>query len=332
MRPTNEWQGRLDFLAPDRIFHSSIRNAFGIFSAQKIAGFVRRNDIDIVHAHLARDYVPASLVCRMAKTPKFVLTRHVLFPMKPFHRLALRNLSKAIAVSAPVAVRLRSIFPSEKITVISNGIDARPLDDAKRRISRERFREFHGIPADSPLVVTVGELKPLKGQTDFVLAAGEVLKSAPDARFAVVGQDNTIGGSFRRELKRLIRVFGADERFLFLDWAESLEELFAASDLFVSPSHSESFGLAILEAMLNLTPIVATATEGATELLRDGESAALVPVGDPVAMASAAVELLNDAAKRSRFAEAARSTAAEQYSLKSMIDRTEELYEAIISG
>jgi glycosyltransferase involved in cell wall biosynthesis len=84
--------------------------------------------------------------------------------------------------------------------------------------------------------------------------------------------------------------------------------------------------------MLNLAPIVATETEGAKELLNDGESAALVPVGDPVAMASAVVDLLNDPAKRARFAEAARSTAAEKYSLKSMIDQTEELYESVQSG
>jgi len=60
LRPTNEWQERFDFLPPENIFHSSIRNAFGIFSAQKIANFVDQKNVEIVHAHVARDYIPAS--------------------------------------------------------------------------------------------------------------------------------------------------------------------------------------------------------------------------------------------------------------------------------
>src|SRR5207237_9676974 len=123
LRPSNEWQHRLGFLPENRILHVSIRNSFGVFSAQKIAGFVRENNIEIIHAHLGRDYIPASLVCRLTKKTKFVLTRHVLFPMKPFHRFALRNLTKAIAVSPAVELHLQRIFPSEKIIHIPNGIN-----------------------------------------------------------------------------------------------------------------------------------------------------------------------------------------------------------------
>ncbi|MCA1589135.1 MAG: glycosyltransferase, partial [Acidobacteria bacterium] len=59
LRPTNEWQTRLSFLPPENIFHVSIRNSFGVLSAMRIAEFVRDNRIDIIHAHVARDYIPA---------------------------------------------------------------------------------------------------------------------------------------------------------------------------------------------------------------------------------------------------------------------------------
>ncbi len=331
LRPTNEWQHKLDFLPPENIFHSSIRNAFGIFSAQKIANFVNRKNVEIVHAHVARDYIPASLVCRTSKNAKFVLTRHVLFPMKPFHRFALGNLSKAVAVSNAVEKNLRNIFPLGKVKVISNGINTKDLTEENRRKMREEFRFLHNIPFDAPVIGIVGELKELKGQRDFVLAASEIAKRSDNAFFVVVGKDNSTNQQFRRDLKRTVKIFELKNRFLFLDWIDDMQSLLASLDILVSASHSESFGLAILEAMANRTAIVATETEGAKEILRNNETALLVPLKEPVKIAEAVEILLNDAEKRKSLAEKAQIFAAEKFSLKEMIDKTENLYREIMS-
>ena len=332
LRPTNDWQHRLDFLPPENIFHSSIRNAFGIFSAQKIVGFVNRNAIEIVHAHVARDYVPASMVCRISKNAKFVLTRHVLFPMKPFHRFALGNLSKAIAVSSSVATNLQNIFPKGKIKTISNGINIKNSAAENRRKLREEVRFLHDIPFDAQVVGTIGELKEVKGQRDFVLAANEIGKRRNDVFFVVVGKDNSVNQTFRRELKRLVKVFDLAEKFLWLDWIDDLQTVFAALDIYVSASHTESFGLTILEAMSNKTPVAATETEGAKELLRDGETALLTPVKEPLKLAEVIENLLNDKAKRAEFAEKAQIYAGEKFSLGEMIEKTEKLYEEILQN
>ena len=164
LRPTNEWQARLDFLPTENILHVSLKNSFGVLSAHKLAEFIRDKNIDIVHAHAARDYIPASLACRMARRAKFVLTRHVLFSLKPFNRFALTNLSKAIAVSKPVEANLQNIFSKEKVVLISNGIDVEALANVEREKLREAFRFEHNIPFDAFLIGTVGELKILKGQ------------------------------------------------------------------------------------------------------------------------------------------------------------------------
>jgi L-malate glycosyltransferase len=330
LRPTNEWEERLDFLPPENIFHASIRNSFGVFSAQRIAKFVGERRIEIVHAHAARDYIPASLVCRVAKETKFVLTRHVLFPMKPFHRFALSNLARAIAVSSSVEKNLTSIFPPRRIELIPNGIDPGNFDARVKSKQREEFRFLHNIPFDAQLIGTVGEIKELKGQRDFVLAANEIAARRPDTFFLIVGRDYSYNQQFRRELKRLVRVFGLEERFLFLDWVEDLPAALAAFDVFVSASHTESFGLAILEAMASETAIVATATEGAQELLRDGETASLVPLKDPVALAKALEALLSDPAKMEKFAARARLDAENKFSLQEMIEKTESLYRQIL--
>lgn len=325
LRPTNEWQNRLDFLPPENILHVSIRNSFGVFSAQKIANFVRENNIRIIHAHLGRDYIPASLVCRMTQNTKFVLTRHVLFPMRPFHRLALRNLSKAIAVSPAVETNLRKIFPAAKIEIVPNGIDVERFEASSQKL-REEFRFLHDISFEATVVGIVGELKVLKGQRDFILAAHLIARKFPGAFFVVVGKDNTRTQEFRRELKKLVRVFGLDDRFLWLNWVDDMPALLAAMDVFVSASYTESFGLALLEAMAAGLAVVATETEGARELIENETTGRLVAVKEPIGMADAVGELLQNEELRKTLGRNARKVAREKFDLARMIDETERVY------
>jgi glycosyltransferase involved in cell wall biosynthesis len=331
LRPTNEWQARLDFLPPENVLHVSLRNSFGVLSAQKIAEFVRGKNIEIVHAHAARDYIPASLACRMAATAKFVLTRHVLFPLKPVHRFTLNNLSKAIAVSKPVEANLRNVFSKGKVVLVSNGIDVERLATVERGKLHEALRFEHNISFDSFLIGTVGELKILKGQRDFILAAQIVAQRFPDAHFIIVGKDNSFKQDFRRELKRLVKIFRLEERFTWLDWTEDTASLLAALDVFVSASHTESFGLAILEAMAIGCPIVATGTEGANELLQSGVSGKIVPMKDPVQLAEAIGEVLSDENLRQIFSVNAQVRAKEKFGLNRMISETETVYREVLS-
>jgi L-malate glycosyltransferase len=326
LRPTNEWQDRLDFLPSDRFLHVSIRNSFGMFSAKRIARFIEKENIELVHAHVARDYIAASVATRSAGNARMLLTRHVMFPMKPFHRFALRNVRAAIAVSPPVRDQMIRIFPLEKVRLIPNGIIMSESPDAG---AGRGFREMHDIPADAPLVATLGELKPLKGQRDFVLAANEIVKRIPVCRFVIAGKDNSIDQRFRRELKRLVRVLRLDDRVLWLDWLEDINPILAAADLFVSPSHTESFGLAILDAMAAGTPVVATATDGARELLAAED--ALVPVKDPLALAQKICHLLENDEARRLLGEGLKRSARERFGLSQMVDSTEALYLEILN-
>lgn len=332
LRPSNKWEDKLDFIPRERILHASIRNSFGVFSAKRIASFIKKNEIDIIHAHAARDYIPASLAARLAKGAQFVLTRHVLFPMKPFHRLLLKNLGRAIAVSPPVKENLSKVVASDKIVVIPNGIDVDEVTEVQRSAQRREFREFHGIQESARVVGTVGELKELKGQRDFVLAANHAATINPDLFFVVVGKDNQTGQPFRRELKRLVKVFGLSERFLWLDWTDDMPMLLSALDIFVSASHSESFGLAILEAMANRTPIVTTATEGAKQLLKHEESAVIVPIQDPVRLGEAIISLDSQKDIARQYSMRALDIANDEFSLSEMIDRTEALYRSLLGA
>ncbi len=111
---------KISDLPEERILEVEIKNSLDVFAARKLARFIRENEIQIVHAHLAKDYLPASLALRFAPQAKLVLTRHVLFPMKRLQKRALNNVSKIIAVSAAVEANLRNTFPIEKFAVVPN--------------------------------------------------------------------------------------------------------------------------------------------------------------------------------------------------------------------
>ena len=118
-----------------------------------------------------------------------------------------------------------------------------------------------------------------------------------------------------------------EDRFLWLDWIDDTDSFFAAIDLFVSPSHSESFGLAMLEAMAHGKAIVATQTEGARELF--GKEADLVKIKDPIGLAAKIGELLSDPEQRATQGETNRIAAGGKFSLERMVDETERLYQKL---
>ncbi len=331
LRRENDWQDRLNFLADENIFYIPMRNSLDVFSSVKLAKILRKNGIEIVHAHLARDYPIAGFANRIYPDANLILTRHVLFPMNFINKSLLKNVSKVIAVSSAVEVNLQKTFPPEKIVNIPNGIEIEKFADVKREELRKEFRSLHNISDGAKLIGTVGELKKLKGQEDFVLAANEIVKEIADAHFIIVGRDNSFDKNFRRNLKRLVKVFNLTEKFTFLNWIEDTVPLFAALDVFVSPSHSESFGLAILEAMTSGNAIVSTETAGAKELLSNDFSGKLVSIENPVKLAEAVCEILEDSEKCEIFGKNAQGFARENFSLVRMIDETEKLYKSIKS-
>lgn len=311
----------------ENILQVKIKNALDVFAAWKIAKFIKNNKIEIIHAHTGKDYFPASLAVRFARNANLVLTRHVLFPLKRVQKFALENVSKVIAVSSAVEANLQKTFPKEKIVTIPNGIDVENWVNVDRTRLREEFRFENNISFDASVLGTVGELKHLKGQQDFILAAQIIAKKFPETHFIMVGKDHSFDRSCRRELKRLVKVFDLDKQFTWFDWIEDTKPLLSALDIFISPSHSESFGLAILEAMASGCAVVSTETEGAKELLKNEKSGILTPVKNPVKLAEAIGKLLEDKGKIKELGENAQKHAKENFGLDRMISETEKVYD-----
>ena len=104
------------------------------------------------------------------------------------------------------------------------------------------------------------------------------------------------------------------------------------ADLFLLPSEMESFGLSALEAMACEVPVIASNTGGIPEVVVDGETGFLHPVGDTAAMAASAVELLLDENRLKSFGRAGRRRAIDEFSIDDIVGRYRALYERVIAG
>jgi glycosyltransferase involved in cell wall biosynthesis len=212
--------------------------------------------------------------------------------------------------------------------VVLNGIDTARFSQARAAFNRREFLERWQLRADSLLVGTVGELTPLKGQEEIIRAAPQLLKQVPKTQFIIAGIDHSREKQHQTQLEQLIKELNLTAQVRLVGWLDDLAELYCALDVFVSASHTESFGLAIAEAMASGTAVVAAETEGASELIKQDETGRLVPIENVDALAESILLLLRDKEDRVRLGAGAQQAAAANFSLERMIAETEAIYSA----
>jgi L-malate glycosyltransferase len=305
-----------------------LRNALDAQSARELARLVKQHHIAVVHAHMARDYSLAAYAARRSPLTKLLVTRHVLFPLNRLHRRTLAKAARIIAVSSAVANQLRSqrLVSEDRIAVVANGVDVDRLARAREAFDRFQFTQSKNLPAGCLLVGSIGELRTLKRHDDFLRAAAIVAQLVPRAHFIIAGVDTSASGEIRKQLEDLAAQLRIADRVHFLGWLDDAEALLCALDVFVSASQTESFGLAIAEAMAAGTAVVATGTEGAREVIEDQKTGLLVPIGDVERLAESVVRLLTDENQRRRLGNQAREAVNERFSLNRMVDEIERLY------
>lgn len=316
----------------ENVFELPLRNALDVQSAIELARRVREKGIEIIHAHVARDYLLAALASRRSAVP-LVLTRHLERPLKSLHKWTLSGVARVIAVSEAVERSLvaQKIFPPEKIRRIPNGIDVERFERRVRSFDIQRFRRLSGIRGRL-VVGLAGELREHKGQEDFIRAAHLIASEFADVDFVIAGEDHSPRKEYRAHLERLVHELNLQTRVHFTGWVEDVAALLPALNIFVSSSRVEPFGLVMVEAMAAGLAVVATATGGAREIVEDGVTGKLVAVGDVQALSKAIASLLSNEEARARMGENGRVRARSRFSLERMVDETEALYREVLQA
>ena len=196
-----------------------------------------------------------------------------------------------------VAYLQRQGWPAERAHYLPNftaGTNAAPV-----------LRSALATPPDVPLALALGRLHVNKG-FDVLLTA---LARAPRLHLWLAGE-----GELRATLGRQAAALGIAGRVRFLGWRDDIPALLAAADFLVCPSRHEPLGNVVIEAWAAGVPVIASASEGPSALIADGESGLLVPVDDADALARAMLRVTDDRELRARLAAAGRAVHAAEYS------------------
>jgi len=197
---------------------------------------------------------------------------------------------------------------------------------------RGEARRWLGLPADTPLVLFVGRIQPLKAADVAVAALAQIgpIGGRPPHLLIVGGPSGAQGESELTRLQRMIAELNLRDRVHLVapQPHRAMARFYQASDVLVVPSRSETFGLVAVEAQACGLPVVAAAVGGLPDAIADGSTGLLVDGHDPASYAAAIEKILGDPALAAQMGAAA-AVFAERFSWPATADRLLELYAGI---
>jgi glycosyltransferase involved in cell wall biosynthesis len=284
---------------------------------------LRRNDIDLVHAHTAHALTLGALATLGTRIP-LVAARRVDFPLRRNvgTRWKYGRAAAIVAVSRAVArVVTAGGIDAARVVIIPDGTDVhRTIGTASAATLLSL-----GIEPGRPLAVQVAQLVSHKDPLNFVRAIADARERVPELQAVLVGD-----GPLRSEVESAVTSLGLDHSLRVAGYRMDADALLAAADVAVLSSREEGMGSVLLDALLLGKPIAATTAGGIPEVVIDGVNGLLAPVGDSHALGANIARLVSDRTLALQFGAAAREHVRE-FSVERMTERTLEVYQRVIA-
>jgi len=305
-------------------------NLHGFRQLGRLCSVARENKVDIIHTFFEKSEVMGWFTCRRAGVSTWVTSRRDLgFNRKAIYdkvfRMSSKNCKKCVAncLAVKEEVLRREMVKEDKVDVIYNGLDLSPYQlPADDGILRNEL----GIKQDSSLVGMVANFNfEIKGHQYFLEAAKNISGRFPQVVFLLVGD-----GPLRHKYQILANKLGLREKVYFLGKRDDVATIVRSLDVSVLSSTSEGLSNVILESMAAGKPVVATSVGGSPEVVTDGTTGYLVPPADPMAMAKAVVNLLEDPGKAMAMGLAGRKIVEEKFTVEAMVRSYERLYFSLL--
>ena len=304
---------------------------------------LRQEQYDIVHIHtpFVAHYLGLKLA-HLLNVP-VVETYHTFFEDYLHHYLPIipksiaRSLARfvsrrqcnavdaIISPSQPMLDVLRDYGVKSKANVVPTGLQAHSFEIANGK----NFREKYGIALDRPMGLFVGRVAFEKNISFLLRTWVEVIKNQPDALLVIAGE-----GPAEKSLHALGKALNLEDNLKFIGYLDRDTELnacYAAADIFVFSSLSETQGLVLLEAMAQGTPVVAIAELGTKSILVEGKGALIAPENELV-FAEKVNALLSNKTLRNKLSKAALSYVKTNWTDKAQTIRMIDFYKDIATS
>jgi glycosyltransferase involved in cell wall biosynthesis len=304
------------------------RRKLDVWTWATLERFLRRERVQVLHAHKFGSNVWGTLVGRMARVPVILAHEHTWsYEGQPLRRLLDREL---VARGADVFIAVsredqRRMIEVERIDpgrtlFIPNGVPASPGP------SGHDVRAELGIDATVPVIGTVGSLRAQKAHHVLLRATVELARDRPGIQVLIAGD-----GPERESLGRLAAELGVADSVRFLGARGDVPDVLRALDVAVCSSDFEGSPLAVMEYMDAALPIVATSVGGVPDLIEHGVHGLLVAAEDPRALARAIAEMLSDPDRAREMGARARERRRREFDIDTLVHRLEDLYRELLA-
>ncbi|MGA2349860.1 MAG: N-acetyl-alpha-D-glucosaminyl L-malate synthase BshA [Terracidiphilus sp.] len=305
--------------------------------ASRMAEVAELYELDLLHVHYAIPHSVSALLARQMLAARgrrlpFVTTLHgtdiTLVGMDrsylPITRYAIQESDGVTSISNYLREETIEHFGGTRpIEVIPNFVNCDEYMPIKDKDARALARKRLAAPGEA-ILMHLSNFRPVKRVVDVVKVFAQVARELP-AQLVLVGD-----GPDRSAAEWLAHDLGIQTRVHFMGKQERVNELLPLADLIVMPSELESFGLAALEAMACKVPAIATRVGGVPELIDDGVTGLLYPVGEVDAMAAGAVSLLKDRDRLEAMRTAGRKTAQKRFCSSLVVPHYVRYYESVL--
>jgi len=285
----------------------------------RLSRLIRSRAFPLVHCQHSRDLSIVVLAADLSGgSPQVLLSKRVgsyVHKRDLFHRYTYSRLARVLAISEVIHRNVLDTTPtpSERVITLHDAIDTDVFDPA--RADGKRVRGF----------------SPGKGHEELLEAAATLHAERPGVRFLVVGEASAGEEHYEEEIRRMSAGLGLDGTVTFAGFRRDIPDVMASFDILAFPSHAESFGVVLIEAMAMGLPVVSTNCDGVLDIVLDGETGLFVHPRASGELAAALVRLVDSRDLRGKLGAAGRRRALDLFGRESQIDRLETIYREVLT-
>ena len=297
---------------------------YSLTKTLRLASMLRQGRYDVVHTHLFQADAIGRVAALLAGVPVIVKSLHNMGRWKTRGQVAvdrvLNRWTDGVICCSDYqreTAASQERFDEGRALTIHHGVRLHRFPHRTDRTAAAAL----GLRPDRLTVGTVGRTIVEKGHVYLLDAVPHILHRHPDTQFLIVGD-----GALRAQFEARLAQTPYRDRVCFAGARDDVPEMLALMDVFVFPSLSEGFGIAVIEAMATRLPVVAARIRPLSEIVVDGVTGLLVPPKDSTGIAAAVIRLLDDSSLRAAMGTAGRQRVEERFTDVHMVRATEDLY------